>query len=741
MSRLSPRALNRRLSLRLKLGLAFGAVAVVAVLSLTPQAAARLGQSIEAAHASNLATADLLARQAADQILEIENELSMIAADRALVGAYLAGDLAHVEARLEDTNGVDPDIITISLIDQQGRVRATSLRDKSGVGGDASQQSQFQVALRDGQPSFGDARIGSLTGEPIVPVAVPLRGPDRRTVAVLQGTLSLRRLSDRLAGTKIGTAGYASLLDSRGIILTHPDKSRILLRTAEAPEVQQALSGNRAALATTDRAGDAVFAAAVPAPDIGWVVHVQVPRDEIYAPLRQDLRRVASIAALGFVLAVLVGVVLARRLTEPILSLRNRMRRIAAPHMGEMQVEDGGDEIIDLDLTFGAMAGALREAMTLLRTRAAEAERQRAMATAVLDGVEEAVLFFDTDLRLVLANSRLRLVMGLDPTQVVGRRLSELRRELRSTLADPHAFLRWIHDGGASRDDVDSAAFNTCATPPSELAAYSAPVRDGAGGFIGRIYVFRDVTREREVDRMKTEFVSLVSHELRTPLTSIKGYVDLLVEGEAGAITPEQSDFLQVVRTNADRLVGLINDLLDISRIEAGKIELQRAPVDLVALLQSVALAFRPQVEARRQELTLDLPPDLPRVWGDVGRITQIANNLVSNAHKYTLENGRITVSAAVAGDTVRVSISDTGVGLTPEQQARLFERFFRADNRVTRSVAGTGLGLSITRALVQMHGGDISVASEAGRGSTFAFTLPLMGSASAPDYEREAIA
>ena len=250
--------------------------------------------------------------------------------------------------------------------------------------------------------------------------------------------------------------------------------------------------------------------------------------------------------------------------------------------------------------------------------------------------------------------------------------------------------------------------------------------------------MLRNVTREREVDRMKSEFVSLVSHELRTPLTSIKGYIDLLLDGDAGELTGEQRGYLDIVKDNADRLIALINDLLNVSRIESGKIELQRGPLDLARLIHGVADSLRPSIEAKGQHLTLSLAGGhesspggrdgtlLPAVLADADRVTQILTNLLSNAYKYTPVGGSISVRACTQGDHVRVDVQDTGIGLSTEEQAQLFTRFFRARNQTTQEVGGTGLGLSIARSLVEMQGGKITVSSAPGQGSTFSFTLPI---------------
>ncbi len=227
----------------------------------------------------------------------------------------------------------------------------------------------------------------------------------------------------------------------------------------------------------------------------------------------------------------------------------------------------------------------------------------------------------------------------------------------------------------------------------------------------------------QEANRLKTEFVSMVSHELRTPLTSIQGYAELLLEDEQ--VAEEQRESLTLVKKNADRLLSLINDLLDLSRMEAGRVDLDRKRLDLARLIPEVAGSLRPLLEAKRQRLTVDLGESLPAVWADADRVTQILTNLIANAHKYTLVEGSITVAARRNDGFVRVDVSDTGIGLSPEDQAQLFTRYFRADDRSPQAAGGTGLGLVITRLLVELHGGQITVSSAPGQGSTFSFSLP----------------
>ena len=223
---------------------------------------------------------------------------------------------------------------------------------------------------------------------------------------------------------------------------------------------------------------------------------------------------------------------------------------------------------------------------------------------------------------------------------------------------------------------------------------------------------------------MKDEFVSLVSHELRTPLTSIRGYLELLLE-ESGDFTPEQTRFLGVVDRNSERLLDLVGDLLFLAQIDAGKLAIEHELVDLGALLEDSAEALRPIAESRGIELVTSIAP-LPNRIGDGTRLGQVLNNLLSNALKFTPEGGRVSVSLHADGDSTVVEVEDNGVGIPSAEQDRLFERFFRSSKATQAAIPGTGLGLAITKAIVEGHGGRISVASEENVGTSVRVDLPL---------------
>jgi signal transduction histidine kinase len=225
----------------------------------------------------------------------------------------------------------------------------------------------------------------------------------------------------------------------------------------------------------------------------------------------------------------------------------------------------------------------------------------------------------------------------------------------------------------------------------------------------------------------KSQFVSLVSHELKSPMTSIRGFADLIRQGMTGAVSAQAREFLDTIVDNVDQMAALVSDLSDISRIETGRLRLQLAAIPLARYVQETVAAMRPQIDARRHALSLDLPPDLPDAYADRTRLVQIVTNLLSNACKYTLEGGRISIAARSERARIRVAVGDSGIGMSPEDLARLFTQFFRSENPAVREQPGWGLGLNVTRRLVELQGGEMGVSSEPGRGSTFWFTLPTV--------------
>jgi signal transduction histidine kinase len=229
------------------------------------------------------------------------------------------------------------------------------------------------------------------------------------------------------------------------------------------------------------------------------------------------------------------------------------------------------------------------------------------------------------------------------------------------------------------------------------------------------------------LDQLKSDFLATMSHELRTPLTSVIGYSDLLLSGMTGEVTEKQKGFLSSILTNAETLLSLINDILDLTKIEAGKLELNLEPVELRSVLIAVISVAKPRARDKKIQISTFLPTDLPTLLADPAKLGQILLNLLTNAIKYTHEMGKVGIEArALPAGVVEIRVTDTGIGIAREDIPRVFERFTQIDSSSTRNQGGTGLGLAITRDLIELHGGTIKVQSQLGKGTSFTFTIPM---------------
>ncbi|MEA3352005.1 MAG: GAF domain-containing protein, partial [Chloroflexota bacterium] len=257
----------------------------------------------------------------------------------------------------------------------------------------------------------------------------------------------------------------------------------------------------------------------------------------------------------------------------------------------------------------------------------------------------------------------------------------------------------------------------------ADTQEFISRLSDHAAIAIANAQLFNQV---READVAKSEFVSFIAHELKNPMTSIRGYTDLLLKGAMGEVSEGQEDFLRTIRSNVNRMTKLVSDLADISRIEAGRLRLDFKAIDIAEIVDEVVRAQRNNLDQKSQSLVLQIPDELPAVWGDRTRLVQVLINLVSNANKYTPTDGKITIRAEDSAEVVRISVEDNGIGLSPEDQAQIFTKFFRSEDPKTSTAPGTGLGLNITRNLVEMQGGEIWFDSEYEMGTTFYFSIPI---------------
>lgn len=346
--------------------------------------------------------------------------------------------------------------------------------------------------------------------------------------------------------------------------------------------------------------------------------------------------------------------------------------------------------------------------------------------TAILAAITDGVAVSDENERLTVVNDAARRILHLGSERLIGSApsvlFSSFPRTQQQVALDS---LVELTTRAKRRQSVAPVAVLLHRDSQVVQASFM-PMRDERQVFAGIVLVLRDVTREQEIAQAKNEFVSIVAHELRTPMTSIKGYTDLILQGAVGEVNDGQRHFLDIVKSNVDRLSELVSDLLDTARIDAGRIKLEPEQVQIADIVHEVCDSIAETLRERELSLTIDEAPSVPIISADRNRAIQILTNLLSNAYRYTPSGGEITISVQATDDAVQVTISDTGIGIPAEDHDRIFEPFYRSNQELVNQQPGTGLGLSIVKSLVEMHGGYIELESELGKGSTFTFVLPI---------------
>ncbi|MDX6646166.1 MAG: hypothetical protein QOK40_1893 [Miltoncostaeaceae bacterium] len=354
-----------------------------------------------------------------------------------------------------------------------------------------------------------------------------------------------------------------------------------------------------------------------------------------------------------------------------------------------------------------------------------EASLQAGIVRAVLDATPDAIRLVDLEGNILLANRTVeRMLAGLEGPVAAGS-IHERANRLAEWTTDPQGFREAMRELEENPEREGTGEWELCGSG-RVLQTYSTPLRipSAREPIFGRLVIVRDVTAQRQIERARDEFVALASHELRTPLTSIRGYLELLMEGEVGEVAPEQLGMLAVIERNSDRLLRLVDDVLAVARGDAGRLGLVKGEVDLAGLAAACVQERLPTAAERSITLRASGEPALVR--GDRTRLAQLIDNLVSNALKFTPEGGEVRATVRVDGDRAVLEVADTGVGIPSSEQPFLFERFYRGSAASDGAVPGTGLGLAIARMIAQAHDGRVDVSSEEGRGATFRVEIPL---------------
>ena len=477
-----------------------------------------------------------------------------------------------------------------------------------------------------------------------------------------------------------------------------------------------------------------------------WIVFISRPTASAYVGIVKLNNYIFYVTIVSSCIVVLIAWWAAQRIATPILKVAQAARSIGQGEFDSEIVVDSDDEV-------GTLAEEFNEMRRNLKTAVDKLTREERKLTAIVDNLGEGLIVVEPTGHVLYVNPVAERLLNLGETAGY---------ENHITIDTETGAIRWTKasesTGEPQIQETQTVDMKILSASQREMAQHQTMIveisvnghqlngdetrvlriiasqfPDASNNIAGTVYVFDDVTNEHEIEQMKSEFVSLVSHELRTPLTSIIGFISLILDGKTGEINQKQHESLSRAHRQSKRLAVLINDLLDISRIEAGRIEMKQEQVQIDRIAKRRIEELRPQADEKSIALRLETPPNLPLMIADADRIGQIFINLIGNAIKFTPDNGQVTIRISKSAqngsehDGLHVEVIDTGPGIPAEEREKVFDKFKQLGSVQTRQQGGSGLGLSIASGIVEAHGGKLWVdAGDNGQGCNFQFFIPF---------------
>ena len=655
---------------------------------------------------TSLATS--LSEKIDDYITSLKSKLSFIITSQKVLDMSWAGKQVLLQSLLE----ANSDFVDISIVDNKGneliKVVNEKLEKNPSLMNHLADQT-VQGAIK-GKPEISPVYYSE--HQPRINVAYPFG--ENQVIFIV---LSLQKLWDSIYKTSIGTTGLAFLVDDKGRIIAHPQmvNEEKFTDVSELEIVKAALSGQIVGSKEyTDNKNVEMIGAYAPVKTMNWGLIVQQNKTDAYWSVIVMRRKALFAVLLTSIGAALIGLLLARTLSGPVLKLIRGAEKISqGDFSGTVEVRTH-DEMQTLADTFNLMTGRLKEYNELQIDRIIA---ERSKTAAVIYSISDGLIMTDFTGKIMLLNQPARKLLNIKETDIEERDLfayinnEQLKNVLKEIIEKKEeTIVREISLSGEN--------------PVKTIRSTADTVVTEKGKKLGVVTVLHDITLEKEIESMKEDFMSSITHDLRSPMTSIRGFLEVLLGGSAGELSGQQKEFLGIIDNSSKRLLDMINDILDVAKLESGRMDLMLEEVDFNEMICKILKELQPLVSKGKISLVSQGLDDLQKVMADYSLIERVIINLVGNAIKFTPPEKNITILGENLEDKIKISIIDTGEGIPSDYVEKVFDKFQQV-TQGKKKRKGTGLGLTICRYVIESHKGKIWAESEFGKGSTFTFWIP----------------
>lgn len=688
-----------------------------------------------------VAQQELAASQAASSVDNFLAEKTDVLIFQSQTSALRQFDMPNVDLNLATMVKQDRDIERVALLDKNGMEKAVlTSNGLINEHNDASKSDAFKSTTFLAGKEYISPVSYDKQNNPHITIAVPLirfaqqqdlthlstaefgkyRSPDD-IIGVLTADFDLGDLWQSVLSTKVGDKGYAYVVDDKGNLIAYPDSTFMVQHhnVSSVHEVEDFLGNNTDVHVSSSERGQQVLASYKPVTRTNWGVITEQPTTSVFASVYDFYRLDGAILLAVAIIAVAASLLFRRQLLVPIQLIASGATRIGR---GDLQYKipvRSDDELGDLAHSFNSMGGSLQALIHGLEQKNQTLSVERRRLSSILESISDGVIAINKNQEIISVNPPAAKLVGKTPEELMASNLFKHFVLMR----DDQPFVPHFDKPGIFHyDDI--------LLPQGEHLSYLelvVTVLQEQMGEIAAIITVHDLTKSRELEAMKLDFVAIAAHELRTPLTVVRGYLDLINGSpEISKLTVMNIEYLERALVGVSQLSSLINNILNVSRIERGTMSVAFIKLDIASLLNQLVKEEMVAATLKEQKLHYEGPTSKVFVVADESAISEVVNNLITNALKYTPENGHITVRLQQTGGFVRVEVEDNGRGIPESAKPNLFTKFYRVENSMTSGIRGTGLGLFISKSIIQLHHGEIGVVSAPGKGSTFFFTLPV---------------